>query len=120
MATQLRIRQRRSGDVTLLDLVGRLEIGDGDVELTACIDGLIAAGARNVVVNLRDVVHIDSGGLGALLAKHVSLRKRGGDLKLLHLSESRHRALAVTRVLEVLESFQSEADAIASFGAAPS
>jgi anti-sigma B factor antagonist len=115
MATQLRIAQRSIGDVTVLDLDGRLEIGDGDIEFTACVDRLILAGRHNVLVNLRDVVHIDSGGLGALLAKHISLRKRGGDLKLLHLTESTHRALAVTRLLRVIEVFHSEADAIASF-----
>lgn len=99
----------------MLDLDGRLEIGDGDIEFAACVDRLIEAGTRRVVVNVRDVVHIDSGGLGALLAKHISLRKRGGDLKLLHLTESTHRALAVTRVLRIIESFHSEPQAIASF-----
>jgi anti-sigma B factor antagonist len=115
MPTQLRITERRIGEITLLDLNGRLEIGDGDIELTACLDRLIRDGQRKVIVNLRGVVHIDSGGLAALLAKHISLRKRGGDLKLLHLTESTHRALAVTRVLRVIETFHSEPEAIASF-----
>ena len=99
----------------VLDLDGRLEIGDGDIEFVACVDRLIQTGQRKLIVNLRSVVHIDRGGLGALLAKHVSLRTRGGDLKLLHLTESTHRALAVTRVLRVVETFHSESDAIASF-----
>jgi anti-sigma B factor antagonist len=116
VATQLRITQRHFGDVTVLDLDGRLEIGDGDIELTACVDGLIREGRLKVIVNLRDVVHIDSGGLGALLTKHISLRKRGGDLKLLHLTDSAHRALSVTRVLTVVDAFHSETEAIGSFG----
>jgi anti-sigma B factor antagonist len=116
MAAQLRIAKRRAGHVTLLDLDGRLEIGDGDIEFAACVDELMRAGEYNVVVNLRDVVHIDSGGIGVLVSKQASLRKRAGDLRLLHLPESTHRALAVTRLLTVLDTFQSESDAIASFG----
>lgn len=115
MATQLRIAERRVGEVTVLDLTGRLEIGDGDIEFTTCVDRLLREGQRNVIVNVHGVVHIDSGGLGALLAKHLSLRKRGGDLKLLHLTENTRRALAATRVLRVIETFQSETEAVASF-----
>lgn len=115
MATQLRIRQRRAGEVTLLDLEGRLEIGDGDIEFGACLDALIRDGQRKVIVNLRDVVHIDSGGIGVLVAKHSSLRTRGGDLKLLNLPESTHRALVVTRLLSILDTYTSEADAVTSF-----
>jgi anti-sigma B factor antagonist len=115
MAAQLRITERQADDVTLLDLEGRLEIGDGDIEFAASVDALIRAGRFKVVVNLRDVVHIDSGGIGVLVSKQASLRKRGGDLKLVHLPDSTHRALAVTRLLTVLDTFQSEPDAIASF-----
>jgi anti-sigma B factor antagonist len=116
MAAQLKITRRPVGDVMVLDLVGRLEIGDGDIEFAACLDELIRAEKRKVVVNLRDVVHIDSGGIGVLVSKQASLRRRGGDLRLLHLPDSTHRALAVTRLLTVFDTFRSESDAIASFG----
>ena len=116
MAAQLKITERRTGDVMVLDLDGRLEIGDGDIEFAACMDELIRAGKRKFVVNLRDVVHIDSGGIGVLVSKQASLRKRGGDLRLAELPDSTHRALAVTRLLTVLDTFQSESEAIASFG----
>jgi anti-sigma B factor antagonist len=116
MAAQLKITKRRVGDVILLDLDGRLEIGDGDIEFAACVDELIRAEERKIVVNLRDVVHIDSGGIGVLVSKQASLRRRGGDLRLLHLPDSTHRALAVTRLLTILDTFRSESDAIASFG----
>jgi anti-sigma B factor antagonist len=115
MATQLRITERRAGDVTVLDLDGRLEIGDGDIEFGAFVDALIRAGQRKILVNLRDVVHIDSGGIGVLVAKHTSLRRRGGDLRLCNLPDSTHRAFAVTRLLTVLDTFRSESEAIASF-----
>ncbi len=115
MATQLRITERRAGDVTILDLYGRLEIGDGDIEFAACVDAIIADGGLKVVVNLRDVAHIDSGGIGVLAAKHASLARRGGHLRLLHLTDSTYRTLVVTRLLGVFETFQSEADALASF-----
>lgn len=116
MAAQLKIRERHVGDVTLLDLEGRLEIGDGDIEFAACVDALMRAAQRKVIVNLRDVVHIDSGGIGVLVSKQASLRRRGGDLRLVNLPESTHRALAVTRLLTILDTFESESDAIASFG----
>lgn len=116
MAAQLKITKRREADVMLLDLDGRLEIGDGDIEFAACVDELIRAGERKFIVNLHDVVHIDSGGIGVLVSKQMSLRRRGGDLRLLHLPDSTHRALAVTRLLTVFDTFQSESDAIASFG----
>jgi anti-sigma B factor antagonist len=115
MAAQLKIAERRIGDVSVLDLVGRLEIGDGDVEFAAWLDRLIREGQRKVLVNMRDVVHIDSGGIGVLLSKHGSLRKRGGDLKLVNLPSSTHRALVVTRLLSVLDTYGSESEAIASF-----
>jgi len=117
VAAQLKITERRVQDVVVLDLNGRLEMGDGDVEFAACLDALIRAGQRKVLVNMRDVVHIDSGGIGVLLSKHASLRKRGGDLKLLNLPDSTHRALVVTRLLGVLDAFTAEADAVASFSA---
>ncbi len=116
MAAQLKIRERHVGDVTLLDLEGRLEMGDGDIEFAACVDALIRADQLKIIVNLRDVVHIDSGGIGVLVSKQASLRRRGGDLRLVNLPESTHRALAVTRLLTVLDTFDSESDAIASFG----
>lgn len=115
MSAQLRITERRAGDVTVVDLDGRLEIGDGDIEFAACLDALIRAGQRKILVNMRDVVHIDSGGIGVLVAKHTSLRRRGGDLRLCNLPDSTHRAFAVTRLLTVLDTFPSEPEAIASF-----
>lgn len=116
MAAQLKITERRIADVVLLDLNGRLEIGDGDIEFAAWVDALISAGERKVLVNLRDVVHIDSGGIGVLVSKQASLRRRGGDLRLVNLPESTHRALAVTRLLTILDTFESESEAVASFG----
>jgi anti-sigma B factor antagonist len=116
MAAQLKITRRRADDVVLLDLNGRLEIGDGDIEFAACLDELIRSGERKILVNLQDVVHIDSGGIGVLVSKQMSLRKRGGDLRLFHLPESTHRAFAVTRLLTVFDTFASEVEAIASYG----
>lgn len=115
MTAQLRIAERCVGDVTVLDLAGRLEVADGDIEFVSAVDALLAAGRAKIVVNLRDVVRIDSGGIGVLVAKYVSAQKRGGDLKLLHLTPHTHRPLAVTRLLTVLESYDDEGAAIAGF-----
>lgn len=115
MGAQLRIGERQVGQVVVLDLAGRLEIADGDIELRACIDRLFTEGRIRLLINLREVEHIDSGGISLLIAKYFGARKRGGDLKLLHLTARTHRALAVTRLLTIFETFDDEAAALASF-----
>lgn len=117
MAAQLKITERRAGDIAIIDLAGRLEIGDGDVRFAARLDELVRAGQRHILVNMRDLVHIDSGGIGVLLSRHAYVRKHGGALKLVNLPESTHRTLVVTRLLSVLDTFCDESDAIASFSA---
>lgn len=115
MPAPLRITERRAGDVTVLDLAGRLEIADGDIELRACIDRLFALGVSKLIINMRDIEHIDSGGISLLTSKCFNARKRGGDCKLLHLTARTHRTLAVTRLLTIFETFDDEAAAIAAF-----
>lgn len=119
MAAQLKIAERRIGDVVILDLHGRLEVGDGDIELVAFLDGVVARGVVKVVLNLRQVTYIDSRGIAVMVARHLSLRKRGGDLKLLNVTERTLRALAVTRLLTVFDTFTDEAEAIASYSRGP-
>jgi anti-sigma B factor antagonist len=109
------LAERPVGDVSLLDLSGRLVLDDGDGLLRERVNDLVARGRLKIVVNLRDITYIDSCGLGVLIAKLVSVRNKGGDLKLLHLSPRSHRVFEICKLQNVFESFDSEPDAIASF-----
>jgi anti-anti-sigma factor len=111
------LAERAVGDVSLLDLGGRLVLDDGDGLLRDRVNDLAARGRVKIVVNLRDVTYIDSCGLGVLIAKLVSVRNKGGDLKLLHLSPRSHRVFAICKLENVFEAFDAESDAIASFSA---
>jgi anti-sigma B factor antagonist len=109
------LAERPVGDVSLLDLSGRLVLDDGDGLLRERINNLVARGRLKIVVNLRHITYIDSCGLGVLIAKLVSVRNKGGDLKLLHLSPRSHRVFEICKLQNVFEAFDSEPDAIASF-----
>ena len=111
----LQISIRESGDVTVVDLRGRSTI-DGESELLCnCLKKLIANDVRKFLLNLADLTQIDSSGVSIMVERYTSLRKQGGDLKLL---SPRSRVLAVFRVLHLLEiipSFEDEAQALGSF-----
>ena len=111
------LTERRVGDVTLLALHGRLVYDDGDAVLRGRMLELMAAGRLKVVLDLHDVTAVDSCGVGELVARLVSVRHKGGDVKLLHLSSRSHRVMEISHLLEVFESFESETDAIARFDA---
>ncbi|MGH9372128.1 MAG: STAS domain-containing protein [Vicinamibacterales bacterium] len=111
------LTERRIGDVTLLELKGRLVYDEGDVVLRARVNELVAAGRVKIVIDLQNVTAVDSCGVGELVARFVSTRQKGGDVKLLNLSRRSHRVMQISRLLEVFESFDSEAAAVASFSA---
>lgn len=111
----MKLAERPVGEVSLLDLSGRLVLDDGDGLFRDRVNDLLGRGRLKIVVNLKDVTYIDSCGLGVLIAKLVSVRNRGGDLKLIHLSPRSHRVFEICKLQNVFEAFDSEADAIASF-----
>lgn len=111
----MKLTERQVGDVTLLDLDGRLVLDEGDVILRDRVNDLLGRGRLRIVLNLRDITYIDSCGLGALIAKLVSVRNRGGDLKLLNVSPRSHRVLEICKLESVFEIFETESDAVASF-----
>lgn len=117
MAPHLVITEQRVGDVALLSLNGWLIADEQDVEFRNHIDALVRDGITNIVVDLHDVTLLDSGGVGVLIAKFLTLRNRGGDLRLARLSERTRRVLAVTRLLTVFAPFDSPDDAVHSFAA---
>lgn len=111
----MQIAERAIGDLTILDLKGRLVAGDEEDVFRAAVDRLVELGRTQVLLNLAEVPYIDSGGLGALVSKYVTLRRRSGQLKLCNLRPRAARVLEITRLLTIFEAFASEADAVKSF-----
>ncbi len=110
----LRINQRDEGQVTILDLSGKLA-GDAGETLADRVDGLIGAGRNRLILNLAAVSHIDSAGLSWLLSMRSAVVGAGGQLKLLSLAERVQDLIVTTKLEMVFESFGSEADAMQSF-----
>ncbi|HXW03879.1 MAG TPA: STAS domain-containing protein [Vicinamibacterales bacterium] len=109
------IDERTVGDVTVLGLGGRLVLYDGEADFRQTIEQLISSGRRKILIDLQDVTYIDSAGVGVLVGKYLSVRRQGGDMKLLHLSSRSLRVMTITRLTSVFESFDSEEAALSSF-----
>ena len=109
------IEERAAGRVTVLDIVGRLTIDRGAQHLRDKVNSLIAQERTGILLNLKDVPYIDSGGLGQLVASYGSVVKKGGSLKLLGVNSRNHDLLSITRLVTLFESFDSEAEAVQSF-----
>jgi anti-sigma B factor antagonist len=113
----MEIAERKVSDVTILDLTGKLTLGEGDESLRQAISALLAAGNKKIVLNLGGVPYIDSAGLGEVVRTHTTVSKQGGSLKLLNLTKRIEDLLAITKLLTVFDTYDSEADAIKSFSA---
>jgi anti-sigma B factor antagonist len=111
------IAERSVGPVTILALSGRLVLDDGDALLRQRVDDLVTRGQLKIIADLTALDYVDSAGIGVLIAKYLSLRRKGGDLKLLRLSSRTNHALEITHLLTVFEAFETEEDAVRSFGA---
>jgi anti-sigma B factor antagonist len=114
----LKIEQRLVGNVTILDMVGKLTMDHGAQHLKDKINSLIAQQHTSVVLNLKNVSYIDSGGLGQLAASFGSVKKTGGSMKLLSVNSRNHDLLSITRLVTLFETFDSEAEAVRSFESA--
>jgi anti-sigma B factor antagonist len=111
----LYINQRRVEDVTILDLKGRERIYGATVELHKSIRCLADEGKIQILLDLAWVKHIDSTGLGELVSSHVTLDDKGGTLKLMHMTESVHELMTITKLLTVFDVYDDEPEALASF-----
>lgn len=118
MTSRMKIAETQVGDVTILRLTGRLELEEGDLVFRDYVNRLVAEGRVKIVLDLKDVTHIDSAGLGMLVSKYVSTRNRDGTIKLLNLTGRSNHLMGITRLATVFEIFDEEADALRSFGAA--
>src|SRR5262245_33457754 len=114
----LQIVERTVGYVIVVDLKGRLVFADGDEPLRDTLNRLIQSGHRKILLNLDAVPYIDSGGLGALVSKYITICRRGGMMKLCHVHERAFRVLNITKLLTVFESYETEQEALKSFEAA--
>ena len=112
------IQERVVGSVTVLDLDGKMVLGDGDTLLKDKIHSLVFQERQNIVLNLGRVSYMDSSGLGALVASFVTAKNNGGQVKLLNLTGRLQDLLAIAKLLTVFDTFDSEADAVRSFAAA--
>lgn len=112
----LYINERRAGDVTILDLKGRLRFGGNTVALHRSIRSLILEKKIRIVIDLEGVTYIDSCGLGELVASQVSVENKGGKIKLIGLTETLRELLTITRVLTIFDTYENEADAVHDFG----
>ncbi len=114
----LRITLDPRGDVTVLHLNGRLVLEDGDSVFREAVNDIVAENRINLVVNLADVTAIDSAGIGVLVGRFLSVRRRGGDMKLANLTARSHRVMTITQLLNVFDCFDSVEEAVAGFAVA--
>ena len=112
----MEIAERTVSDITVLDLKGKMTLGEGDELLKDKINSLLAAGKKKLVLNLEGVPYIDSAGLGEIVRTFTTVSRQGGSLKLLNLTKRIEDLLSITKLLTVFETFDSEADAVKSFG----
>jgi anti-sigma B factor antagonist len=107
---------RQSGNVTIVDVSGRIELGQESAAIRDLIANLLSQGHKQILLNLANVDYIDSSGLGSLIGSLASVRKQGGELKLLNLTNNVIDVMQVTRLYTVFDIANDEATAVKSFG----
>lgn len=112
----MHIHERAVGNITIIDVNGRMTLGEGQELLRDKVNSLIQQGQKNLVLNLAEVPYIDSAGLGEIVRTYTTVSHQGGALKLLNLTKRIQDLLAITKLLTVFETFDAEADAVGSFG----
>jgi anti-sigma B factor antagonist len=113
----MQIEERNVDDVTVLDLKGKMTLGEGDELLKDKINSLVSQGHKKIVLNLEAVPYIDSAGLGEIVRTYTSISRQGGKLKLLNVSKRIQDLLVITKLITIFDSYEDEAEAIASFSA---
>ena len=107
---------RQVEGVTIVDLSGQIKLGEGSSVLRDTVKDLLGKGQKNILLNLGDISYIDSSGVGELVSAFTSVRKQGGELKLLHLTKKVHDLLQITKLYTVFDVKDDEAAAISAFG----
>ena len=111
----MEIHTRKVGDVHVLDISGKIVLGDATKTIRHTISDLLVNGGNKIVLNLTDVNYIDSSGIGELVRTYTTVINEGKQLKLLNLTKKVRELLVITKLLTVFQVFESERDAVASF-----
>jgi anti-sigma B factor antagonist len=112
---ELNIRERQAGDVTILDMEGKITIGEGSVAVRSAVRRLLEEGKKKILLNLAAVGYVDSSGIGELVSSFTTINREGGQLKLLNLTQKIQDLLAITKLLTVFDVYEDEAAALNSF-----
>ena len=111
----MKVATRQVDGVTILDLSGRITLGEGSVVLRDAVHDALAKGSKKILLNLGDISYIDSSGIGELVSAFTSVKNQGGELKLLNLTRKVHDLLQITKLYTVFDVKDDEASAISSF-----
>ena len=111
----MKATNRQVDGVAVVDMSGRITLGEGSVVLRDTIRDLIGKGSKKILLNLGDVTYIDSSGIGELVSAFTAVRREGGELKLLNLTKKVHDLLQITKLYTVFDVHDDEASAVRSF-----
>ena len=111
----MKIEERAVDGVTILDLQGKMLIGEGDELLREKINSLVENGTQKIVLNLADVPYVDSAGLGEIVRCYTTVSRKSGKLKLLNLTKRIQDLLSITKLLTVFDTYDTEEEAVKSF-----
>jgi anti-sigma B factor antagonist len=111
----MQIAERESGAVTILDLSGRITLGEDGNLLKDKLQSLLHQGKKNILFNLGQVSYVDSAGLGAIVSAYTTVTREGGSLKLVNITKKLQDLLSITKLLTVFETFDSEDEAVCSY-----
>lgn len=111
----MEIKERVVEGVSVLDLSGRIVLGEGDLQIKERIRDLLADGQRKILLNLGDVSYIDSAGLGSLISSYTTVKRESGKLKLVNLTKRIQDLLAITKLITVFDTYDTEREALDSF-----
>ena len=111
----MKVSTRQVDGITILDLSGRITLGEGSVTIRDAVRDLLAKGQKKVLLNLGDVNYIDSSGIGELVSGFTTVKNAGGELKLLNLTKKVHDLLQITKLYTVFDISDNEISAISSF-----
>ncbi|HSR54437.1 MAG TPA: STAS domain-containing protein [Acidobacteriota bacterium] len=111
----MKIEERKVSGVTILDVSGKITIGEGSAEIRNKVRDLLESGDKDILLNLGNVSYVDSSGIGELVSCYTTVTNQGGQLKLLNLTRKMRELLAITKLLTVFDDYKEEGAAIASF-----
>jgi anti-sigma B factor antagonist len=115
MSMKMQTASRKIGDISVVDVRGRITVGEGNILLREVVTGLVENGNKRILLNLQGVEYVDSGGLGELVRTHTTLQKEGGQLKMVNVNQRVQELLSVTRLNKVFDVYKDEGSAVHSF-----